>query len=121
MTCSSEKAAKAAAKDLLGAMRGNGWKTRVWENMGWHYEVRLSVKSGTLMVWPCGDGTYMALLGAGVCHDAGGNYCWSQRLGSHNNPNAAAKEAVAHARKTARTCFDAVEECVKRLGLEKGR
>ena len=37
---------------LFNKMRGEGWKLRVWENLGWQYEV----KNGAMSVTPCSLG-----------------------------------------------------------------
>lgn len=53
--------ATTAAEKLCGIL-GDGWKPRVWENLGWHYEAHSP--DGRLKVSPLtgGDG-YIALLG----------------------------------------------------------
>jgi hypothetical protein len=37
---SAFREAHASAKHLLSIMRTGGWRTDVWENMGWHYALR---------------------------------------------------------------------------------
>jgi hypothetical protein len=49
--------AKAEAVALTKRL-GPGWKSRVWENLGWHYEARDS--SGLISV-SCRGGTYTAI------------------------------------------------------------
>ena len=42
----------------LAKLLGNGWKKRVWENMGWHY----SASKGKMSVSPSSDGSYWVSL-----------------------------------------------------------
>ena len=35
----TQEDAQKKANVMLKLMKGNGWRTRVWENLGWHYDV----------------------------------------------------------------------------------
>jgi len=63
--------AHAGAADLVSTLgAADGWKVRVWENMGWYYCVVDA--SGTLKVYPPLFGAkYSAFLGSG---DVGGRW-----------------------------------------------
>lgn len=47
MNYRTRREATVAGKKLLARMRGEGWKLRVWENLGWH----ISVSSGPISVY----------------------------------------------------------------------
>jgi len=42
--------------DKLVIQLGVGWRARVWENLGWHYEA----KAGEWSVYPSGDRMFLA-------------------------------------------------------------
>lgn len=42
----------------LCAHLGAGWEPRVWENLGWHYEVSLTSGENTIHVYPVTDGSH---------------------------------------------------------------
>jgi hypothetical protein len=66
---------------------GEGWRPRVWENLGWHHSA--TDKSGKLKVHPSDvDGSFFALFGDGD----GGEW-----RGNGETPEAAVKAAVAAA------------------------
>jgi hypothetical protein len=46
MTYLSRKEAEEAARKVQKRMKSKGWKIRVWENLGWHFEI----KKGTIQL-----------------------------------------------------------------------
>jgi len=52
--------AKEKARKLKERLGGEGWLTRIWENLGWHYEVRHP--KSHLIVTPKANGGYVALI-----------------------------------------------------------
>lgn len=99
----NKESAEKLGKELLARMKGDGWKLRVWENLGWHY----SVKNGGMSVYPSFDGiAYHALLhkeNDGI----GGETFWTDN-NRHSDPNLVVERQL----KTARNFTD---RCVKTL------
>ena len=96
-------------------MKGKGWKTHVWENLGWHY----SVRNGTLEVYAneYEDGALYDAMISDSGH--GGNRCWTRPRGTmRKDPNKAAELAVKRARKQLNKCLKVVEAAEKTLGIE---
>lgn len=54
---------------VLAAQLGGGWEPHVWENMGWHFEV----KKGIATVDPAREGGYTATLEFAMSHVATDN------------------------------------------------
>jgi len=103
--------AEVRALALKKKMKGKGWKTRVWENMGWFFEV----KNGPITVIG-EEGSYFAMVG----RDGSGNGCWT--CGSCENfkdPNRAVAVAVKHARKQLDECIKIVKTSEKIVGNPK--
>lgn len=59
-TWQEHQAAVASAARLIGRL-GPGWKPRVWENLGWHYEA--ISKCGQVKVSPSGKRSFIAFFG----------------------------------------------------------
>lgn len=60
------------AVELVASIGGVGWKTNVWENLGWHWSV--FSKTGHIVVHPSTGDSYMV----GFClkpFDAGMEFC----------------------------------------------
>ena len=76
-----------AANVLLRQMNTQGWNIKVWENLGWHYCLKLG-DSGLSLSYCDMDATYSCLLSdrAEVLH--GGMSWWLDR-GSYKDPNKA--------------------------------
>ena len=74
--------ATTAAAALLQRMTGSGWDLRVWENQGWHFELR----NGPLQLYKHGD-RYSCLLGSEV-PPTGGEHFWEVEK-RYCNPGAA--------------------------------
>lgn len=72
----------------LARVLGRGWKPRVWENLGWHY----NAVRGTLKVSPDGGSGYIAFLG----EEASPGGYWT---GQGQTPRAAAQEATREGRR----------------------
>jgi len=112
MSSISKIDAEVRALALKKKMKGKGWKTRVWENMGWFFEV----KNGPITV--IGDeGNYFAMVGL----DGSGNGCWT--CGGYPDkfadPNRAVAVAVKHARKQLDECIKIVKTSEKIVGNPK--
>ncbi len=73
--------ARAAAAKLCKLL-GPAWKPRIWENLGWHYEVRLA----TMTVYTATPGYYHAFYEAG-----------QQFTATAGDPRVAVVEAYAQA------------------------
>jgi hypothetical protein len=69
--------AEREAKNLLALLKGTGWKTRVWENMGWHY----AAYSGPVQVYPAsaGDNRFWCMIGSRPEQYSGGAGFWTPR------------------------------------------
>lgn len=81
-----------AGKALLKKMKGYDWQVRVWENIGWHYEVH----SGPVAVYPAGQGKYFCLISDDPQKGGSGLGLWTaQNSPSRKDPNQAVEEAVA--------------------------
>jgi hypothetical protein len=90
-----QEAERAAAK-LLRRM-GPGWKPRIWENLGWHFEVHTDdgTPFGRLHVFGSDEGWHALLNADG--QSVGGNSAWCPPWGP--DPVAVAKAALALAKK----------------------
>jgi hypothetical protein len=104
----TKKEAQAAAKKLVAKL-GKGWKSRVWENLGWNF----AACNGNLSVYQYGT-RCTALLGDNtpLC----GNGCWHVDT-NDKDPIKAVKKAVRAARKKVNECLASVEAAEKLLGL----
>jgi hypothetical protein len=90
--CKSKAEAEAKVAELIAKLDGEGWKARVWQNFGWHYEARL----GFLQVYPTIDGEFHVLLGL---RDAGGGQMfWTTEGASFKDPNDAVRNQLEIAR-----------------------
>jgi hypothetical protein len=84
----TKKEAMQAAKALRKKMTGRNWKIRVWENLGWHYQVHRSRISVLEAIDGRGNRRYytscsMATDGIGTPVE------WSVRKPSFTDPNQA--------------------------------
>lgn len=93
MSYQSKGKAEIAAAKLLGRMKGAGWKSRVWENMGWHIEVM----SGPVSVYEsyCPD-KYHCLVSDDKRYPGtgAGHWTWTNNGPSRSDPNLAARDSV---------------------------
>jgi len=81
---------------LLRRMEGTGWKLRVWENIGWHYEVQnggIEIYVSTVFRTP----RYSVLLHEGDT-PGGGSIFWYTNRDFHD-PNLAVMAQLLHAQK----------------------
>lgn len=95
------------AKALKKRMKGKGWKTRVWENLGWHYEVHN--KGLTVHVdWDDDDGdSYSTLLSSDGIPGGGETY-WTENK-SFSDPNKAVERQLKTAQKHMKNIVDSFE------------
>ncbi|MGH9388966.1 MAG: hypothetical protein ACRD1Z_05070 [Vicinamibacteria bacterium] len=105
--CTREKYDR-ARREAAGLTRalGPGWKARVWENLGWHYEAR----KATLKVSPSFGSGYVAYIGK-EDHPGG---CWT---GNGRTPRAAVRAAIREGRRFVdhkAGLVEKAEEAVKR-------
>lgn len=109
---SMKMSAEAAANALKKKMKGKGWKTEVWENMGWNYHV----KNGPITVIEY-RGTYTATIG----EDGNGNGCWTgcKACERFTDPNRAVFYAVRRARRQLDECIKIVKIGEKIVGRPK--
>lgn len=83
------------ARNLVGQLKGKGWKSQVWENMGWHYKA----VSGPVQVYPWTNGgdRFWCMVGSDAKGSAGGAGYWTpQRVKHFKDPNRAVKDAMKH-------------------------
>ena len=89
MSFNTEGLARKAGSAILDLMP-NGWKLRVWNNLGWHY----SLEKGPICVHPSFDGnTYWAMIAtdAGECGHGGP---WTSKGGNYVHPMDAVIAAI---------------------------
>lgn len=58
--------------DLLAKKMGCGWTARVWENLGWHWEVRSP--GGHIIIWPVTQSTRLFHSGLAEKNEDGMRY-----------------------------------------------
>ena len=85
-------AATVAADRLLRALKGKGWKTRVYENLGWHY----SVYNDYVTVYPVGPDSYRCLMSDDIDCRAGSRL-WQDNLAYYRDPNQAVWQQIKRA------------------------
>lgn len=91
---SRKQDAERDAKVLVATLKGTGWKSHVWENMGWHYKA----VSGPVQVYPSGTGNgFWCMIGSEPGECVGGAAFWTpQRNRTFKDPNHAIKDAMRH-------------------------
>lgn len=106
--------AEVAANALKKKMKGKGWKTHVWENMGWFFDVT----NGPITILETVGG-YLAMIG----DNGSGNGCWTgcQSCERFTDPNRAAYFAVRRARKQLDECIKIVKAGEKVVGKSRRR
>jgi len=109
----TKQQAEKGAKALLAKMKTKGWKSRVWENLGWHY----SIFNEHLEIYPvtCDGGEYHAML-ATCKSPAGGSPAFWHEGGTFKDPNAAATAAVKRARRFVNDVQEVVATMERILG-----
>ena len=70
---------------------GPGWKTRVWENLGWHYELT----QGPISLSES-DGEYIALINNDPKEAGGGLSLWTDLSKRSREPKEAVRLAVKY-------------------------
>lgn len=96
--------AEEAAKSLIKKMNGKGWKLRMWQNIGWHYEIR----NGPIAVSPCyPEGKFSCKLSDSLEDSYGGSLIWANNFSS-KDPNKAVMHEIKNARKELNLIIDAV-------------
>jgi hypothetical protein len=100
MTYSSKAAAQKRAEQLRKQMQGKGWKIRVHENMGWHFNLRL----GPVQLHEesmNGKKWYFCLIGTDLV-SSGGLAMWTDseahQRASSKDPNKCVQHAIEFAR-----------------------
>ncbi len=81
------------SNELVSRMKGKGWKPRVWENLGWHYEVYngyISVHPGIL-----DDNKYWCLL-SNEKGGHGGLAMWTPQKNTHKDPNVVVRKQIIY-------------------------
>lgn len=87
--------AEREARNLIAKLKGEGWKPRVWENAGWHF----NAVSGPVQVYPSvlGDGRFWCMVGSQPKDNAGGAGYWTpQRVRCFKDPNRAVRDAMKY-------------------------
>ncbi len=108
----TKQEATTAAKALAKAL-GSKWKIRVWENMGWHYNVASPCNQVKITPFIYGGkiDSYTAFFGS-----AEDNYCGGRWAESGKTPKAALRAVIKRAtceRDEIDTMLKAVSECGK--------
>ena len=99
----NKKQATSQGQALLKRMNGKGWKLRVWENLGWHYDIYLL---GLTVHHP--GKNYSTLLSSDPENYSGsGEIYWTPEK-SFKDPN----KAVEHQMKMARIFSDKCQKMV---------
>jgi hypothetical protein len=105
----TKQQAQNKGKALLRKMKGKGWKLRIWENLGWHYEVSL----GGLTVSPFEISgkkeRYHALLSAGD-YAGTGEIFWTDVGFYSTDPNKVVKHQLKIARDFINKCNKAIKQ-----------
>jgi len=104
MMTKTEATKRAAA--LRKRMKGTGWKQRVWENLGWQYEVT----NGPLSVFSVsnhGNEEFSCMLSDNVSDSTYGCILFHS-VGCNKDPNKAVLAEVKGARKVANKLGEAV-------------
>jgi len=90
---------------LLKRMKGNGWKLRVHENGGWHY----NVTNGPLYVAPsAADGKFFCLLSDKPDQPGWGAAIWTTRH-TDEDPNLAVQHELKEARKVVKRINEVIQ------------
>ena len=100
-------------RQLLRRMEGTGWKLRVWENIGWHYEVQNGGISIDEMRCCDGRNVYLAYLHEGDTHGGGSAFWHTGR--ECGDPNLAVWAQLKHAQKFVTYLRDSLEALMERL------
>jgi hypothetical protein len=103
----TKKEAEKKGRALLKLMKGKGWKLRVHENLGWHY----NVWNGPAAVYPSGanNGKFFCLLSNRDCGGTGaGVAAWTTK-GSYKDPNRAVEKEVESAQEYADEINESLE------------
>ncbi len=90
----ARKAAEALQKKMHNS---HDWKVRVWENLGWHYEIRngpLSLLNSPRSV----PVRYLCMMSEDKDTDGSGAHVWSSHDYWDEDPNAAVRLQVEYAR-----------------------
>ena len=108
----TKQEAEREGKKLLKRMKGKGWKLRVHENIGWHY----NVWNGPAAVYPSVDGMFHCLLADRDCEGTGcGNNNWTTNFHS-KDPNEVVEHEVASARAFLKQCNRQLQYIEEALG-----
>lgn len=86
--------AEREARNLVAKLRGRGWRSQVWENMGWHYKA----VSGPVQVYPSWDGErFWCMVNSEPNKSTGGAGFWTpQTTRNFKDPNRAVKDAMRY-------------------------
>lgn len=106
----NKREADARANDLvnyLNNVTGGNWKKRVWENLGWHYAVRLGSIEVYAHSYTWRNTTYNALVGDTI-ESGGGLGIWTDSNSGFEKP----EEAVRHAMNNAKTVVDKLHSVI---------
>ena len=94
------------AKLLVSKMKSKGWKTEVWENLGWHYSISKGLLCVNGVKYNDGKCKYYALLSGGDYPGTGECYWGDSRC--FKDPN----DAVTAVMKSAEDFVNKVQKVV---------
>lgn len=102
-----KRTAIACGRALRDRMKGNGWVLHVWQNMGWHYMVRLGVMNVHVSRYR-GVDSYHTLFGY---RHAGRPELTDAKSRSFKDPNRAVQAQVRFAKEHLRGLQEALDSC----------
>ncbi|MBK7362697.1 MAG: hypothetical protein IPJ01_10415 [Micavibrio sp.] len=114
----SKEEAKLRAKELADYLKkelGGNWKPRVWNNIGWYYNVHLGSMSVSFHF-----NKYSCLISDGV-NGGGGMGYWSKSFCSFPNPKKAVEFAMKNANEFVKKVTDIMQknkDLISKKGLK---
>jgi hypothetical protein len=110
----SKKEAAIAASKLVKRLRGKGWKTYVFENMGWfasavNRNIRVSVNP---------DGEYHCLMNDHSKHKYSGSCLWTPASNAGTDPNVLVMTQISIAANVVERLCKVVDETSVACGLQ---
>jgi len=113
MSFDSKRSAQAFGRKILKILKGTGWKTRVWDNLGWHVGWELGRVS--LHVENYADGNVFSCLIADDDKSIGAGACsWTTSFTS-KDPNEVVEHDLKHALKIGSEMLKGLKDSQKML------
>ncbi len=94
-TCKSEAEAREQAEYCLMKMKTKGWTVRVWENLGWHWQLR----NVYIQLYPGSSGETYHILISSCLPPVGGEMYWTHNVyPAPTDPNEAVAAGIREVR-----------------------